>query len=127
MCLYGHNENLHASLDVGALWAAPVIMPTEALRCRRSTLPLMPFSGARGTPSILFTPAVRLCRTEMPHCRTVVLQDPAMLGAMLEWQQLAVSGRERFKGFAPFGLAALQQEREVCYRCEGLDREWGCG
>lgn len=44
------------------------------------------------------------------------LQDPAMLGAMLEWQQLAVSGRERFKGFAPFGLAALQQEREVCYR-----------
>ncbi len=49
-----------------------------------------------------------------------------MLGAMAEWQQLAVSGRERFKGFAPFGLAALQQEREVCYRWGRSAREWRC-
>ncbi|GFR49811.1 hypothetical protein Agub_g11751 [Astrephomene gubernaculifera] len=44
------------------------------------------------------------------------LEDPAMVGAMAEFAHLA--GRPRFKGFPPYQLPALQQEREQCYRPE---------
>ncbi|KXZ50252.1 hypothetical protein GPECTOR_17g890 [Gonium pectorale] len=44
------------------------------------------------------------------------MEDPAMLGAIAEFQHLA--GRPRFRGFPIYELPALQQEREICYRPE---------
>ncbi len=44
-----------------------------------------------------------------------VRQDPAVIGAMVEYQHLA--RRPRFKGFPVYEMAALQQEREQCFRC----------